>query len=237
MLGLETNGDKKGNQLKESDLIRINVRQLRESRGLSTTQFADIVGTDPQTISGIETGQKGCGTDLRERMVRAFGIPFDYFFKVHIRDVQKFPDFIQRLDIDHLTILNWEELVEIVKQLKKEEGMPFGDKPYGIKFNTDMLQPIIMRNEILVIDPKEYPKSGDIVVALVSFDAPETIKGEIEESIGMQGIRLLLRRVLFKGKNHVLRSLNMYHSDIIVSQTNTKYIRYLGKAIEKRQPL
>jgi transcriptional regulator with XRE-family HTH domain len=50
------------------------VRELREARGLSQEQFADLCGLDRTYISGIERGKRNVGLRNVETMAHALGL-------------------------------------------------------------------------------------------------------------------------------------------------------------------
>lgn len=57
------------------------IRELRNKRGYTQYQLAEIVGIDPKHISHIETGRSFPKADLIERFSAALDVDYTVFFK------------------------------------------------------------------------------------------------------------------------------------------------------------
>lgn len=57
-----------------------NVRNLRESKGMSQKDFADMIETSASHLSQMESGKRGIGEDILSRMVTKCKVSPDYFF-------------------------------------------------------------------------------------------------------------------------------------------------------------
>jgi len=63
-------------------LIGKNLRRLRDSRKLSLSKFADIVGSTPQRISGIENGREPMGKAMMEKICGQLNVrPWEFYIE------------------------------------------------------------------------------------------------------------------------------------------------------------
>jgi DNA-binding XRE family transcriptional regulator len=59
---------------KRTDEVTVKLKELREQKGYSRKQLADIVGTSPQTIWNIEVHGAEPVIGLAVRLARALGV-------------------------------------------------------------------------------------------------------------------------------------------------------------------
>lgn len=63
------------------------ITALRETLGLSKSQFADTVGVDRSTLSKVEKGSTGLDIAHGERIAILFGFGLDYIYRGDLSDV------------------------------------------------------------------------------------------------------------------------------------------------------
>lgn len=63
------------------EIIGLNVRRLRQERGLSQDEFAAHVEMDRSYLSEIENGQKNLSVMMLDQIATAFKVDITYFFK------------------------------------------------------------------------------------------------------------------------------------------------------------
>jgi transcriptional regulator with XRE-family HTH domain len=69
-----------------------SIRAIRKQRGLTLQQLADAVGTTPQTIQRLETGNMSVSVDWLERIAGALGLaPADLLGPATVPVVQRVP--------------------------------------------------------------------------------------------------------------------------------------------------
>ena len=56
------------------------LKDLRESKGLSQPQLAEIIGTQQSTISFAENGQRELNDDLKAKACNFFGVSVEWLF-------------------------------------------------------------------------------------------------------------------------------------------------------------
>lgn len=63
------------------------ITALRETLGLSKSQFADTIGLDRSTLSKVERGVTGLDIAHGERVANLFGFGLDYIYRGDLSDV------------------------------------------------------------------------------------------------------------------------------------------------------
>ena len=63
-------------------IVRNDVRQLRELRGLSQSALGDAVGVSRQTVHSLENGRSNPTLPLASASARYFGLPVEEVFRV-----------------------------------------------------------------------------------------------------------------------------------------------------------
>ena len=54
--------------------MKIRIRELRKTRGMTLQVLADLVGTTPQTVQRLETSNMTVSTDWLDKFAQAFGV-------------------------------------------------------------------------------------------------------------------------------------------------------------------
>ncbi len=58
------------------------IKELRNKKGITQYQLAEMVGIDPKHLSHIETGRSFPKADLIEKFALALGVDYIEFFKI-----------------------------------------------------------------------------------------------------------------------------------------------------------
>lgn len=65
----------------------LRLKELRNKKGITQYQLAEMVGIDPKHMSHIETGKSFPKADLIEKFAYALGVDYTKLFKTeHLRD-------------------------------------------------------------------------------------------------------------------------------------------------------
>ncbi len=65
----------------------LRIKELRNKKGMTQYELAEMVAIDPKHISHIETGRSFPKADLIEKFATAFGVDYTEFFKTeHLQD-------------------------------------------------------------------------------------------------------------------------------------------------------
>ncbi len=66
--------------------MEIRIRALRQERGWTLQELANLVGTTPQTVQRLETNNMTISTDWLERFGEAFGVEPIQLLTTHVKD-------------------------------------------------------------------------------------------------------------------------------------------------------
>lgn len=93
----------------------LRIKELRNKKGITQYQLAELVGIDPKHMSHIETGRSFPKTDLIEKFANALDIEYQEFFQTeHLNS----KDFIIKKITTIINNLSEKELQFIYKIIK-----------------------------------------------------------------------------------------------------------------------
>lgn len=100
----------------KKDLDRLmgrNLKRMREERGWSQEQLAEMIDSDRRYISAVENG-RGVGRSLLERLCRAFDVEENAFSKQTVNEIEmtygSIPDVTRMLLEELLSMPEYEQL-------------------------------------------------------------------------------------------------------------------------------
>lgn len=92
------------------------IKKLRQERGYSQEQFAEILGIAPRTLCGIEIGKNFFTADTLEKILESLNVtPQDLFMINYLQPQEKLVDEI----IETVTKIKDREKIEIIYKIIK----------------------------------------------------------------------------------------------------------------------
>lgn len=191
--------NKIGRMAKTHDEIRLltaaNLKRLREARGYSQTQLAEMINSYPSTLNAIEKGKKGLGKDLLVRLCQALHVDASEFTRP--LDVFKhFPRPNGKIAVISMGKGGPEGYYEAPYPVG--HGFDYIDRPhdvtddhaYAVQVVGDSMVPRYEEGEIVVASPNKEVHNGDYVVVRLAT-------GEV-----------MIKRIKFRGGLIILSSVN-----------------------------
>ena len=80
----------------------LRIKELRNKKGITQYQLAELVGIDPKHMSHIETGRSFPKTDLIEKFANALDIEYQEFFQTEHLNSKDF--IIKKINISYTII-------------------------------------------------------------------------------------------------------------------------------------
>lgn len=103
-------------------LLGKKIKKLRQKKGLTQEELADMIGISQRTLSGIEIGENFLSADTLNRLMDVLGIvPDDIFAVEHLKSTD---DLVTDIISDVKSVRNnpakVENIYKVVKALVKE---------------------------------------------------------------------------------------------------------------------
>jgi transcriptional regulator with XRE-family HTH domain len=210
----------------------IKIKELREARGISQQQLADMVGTTNQQISHLENGKRKLTIEWLQRLARALGCsPFDLVqtgqgpAKLTVEEPKRMQMPAASTSFRDLPMLGW------VGAETGEDGIParlanqaiqYVDRPpnligvedaFAVYVAGDAMAPKYEPQQILYVNPRQPALPGTYVLA-------EQVDGQVTP----------LKFIQFKGEQAVFYQYNPAGEVTLKKRQIKRLMRIVGSS-------
>lgn len=156
--------------MSKKDLTGERLKQLREKRGLTQTQLANLLGVAPTTISNYETNYSAPNFKILDKISQLLNISINYF-----SDNTDWKTILNQLEtisttIPYFKIKNKAGILNFDTQIKDDIfTLPFCNSVTNSIFCTDvtdntMANAGIKKSGFIITDKSQIPESGEFVL-------------------------------------------------------------------------
>jgi len=163
------------------------IRKLRERKGLSQKELADLVGITQQAIASWESGKKKPRYDKLQRLAEIFKVPISYFLEEEKPKWDKNAEYLkskiipiaiygeaQAGSFGGYTYPTPEEYFPTPEAMIK--GLPPG-RVFWIRVEGESMKPLFQPGDlVLVADPSYYEVKEGAPVVVLNGDGELTVK-------------------------------------------------------------
>jgi len=156
---------------------------LREEKGLTKKELANLLGVKSQSIGQYERGERDLSTAKLIKFANFFGVTTDYLLGISSTRESASADLNNLLHIPVLgkvpagtPVLAVENIVKYLPispdmfSLKDERDLFF------LKVDGESMNNIVANGSYVLVRKQEYAETGDIVVAIVNDEDEATLK-------------------------------------------------------------
>lgn len=185
------------------------IRALREARGLTLQDIADLWGISRSSVAGWESGASNPGIDKLPSLARALGVSVDFMLSDRGLLMDVLTEISQKDEIDRKGKLplisyvqagNWSSIVDNFQPGDAEDWIPC---PFNVGPNAFILQvsgesmynpggeKSFAPGDFIAVDPQVEPQNRRLVVAKIDDEDRATFKQLIIEPDGTHLLQAL----------------------------------------------
>lgn len=203
-----------------SKYVGLQIKKLRESRGMDQQTFADKIGTSRVNVARYETGTRKANQDILFKIAQSFNTNINYFFPLPKNTVEINKNFFRQVPLVGTIACGTPTLAE--ENIDDYVPMFFGEKykddiVFALNCKGNSMWPTLNDGDIVFVKQQSSVEDGEIAAVLVNDNEEATLKR----------IKHINNEVLLMPDN-----TNEF-SPIILNKKNPGKI--LGKVIESRR--